>query len=173
MIRELDECIQGNKSGPIVLRPGDRLIPPVEKINLLLQQPDESKERKSGSRRLFPDGPMEAVLESWSMKLLRAVQRRSVSSSVVRNKVPEPVGLQAKPEPFKCVEVLPRVPPRQGVTTVRFPMTFRAFGPLPSLTTPRPLSIETGAPETRPAVRSIRTVILYSPGAMSLARVKS
>ena len=44
MIRELDERIQGNKSGPIVLRPGDRLIPLADKINLILQQRDKSKE---------------------------------------------------------------------------------------------------------------------------------
>jgi len=44
MIRELDERIKGNKSGPIVLRPGDRLIPLVDKINLILQQRDNSKD---------------------------------------------------------------------------------------------------------------------------------
>lgn len=49
IIRELDERIQGSKSGPIVLRPGDRLIPLVDKINLLLQQQDESKEHKAAA----------------------------------------------------------------------------------------------------------------------------
>jgi len=44
MIQELDDRIQGNKTDPIVLRPGDRLIPLVDKINLLLQRRDESKE---------------------------------------------------------------------------------------------------------------------------------
>ncbi len=44
IIRELDERIKGSKSGPIVLRPGDRLIPLVDKINLILQQRDNSKD---------------------------------------------------------------------------------------------------------------------------------
>ena len=49
MIRELDERIQGSKSGPIVLRPGDQLIPLAEKINIVLQQRDESKERQNAA----------------------------------------------------------------------------------------------------------------------------
>ena len=43
MMRELDERIRGNKSGPIVLRPGDRLIPLADKINALIEERDQLK----------------------------------------------------------------------------------------------------------------------------------
>jgi hypothetical protein len=48
MIRELDQRIQGHRSGPIVLRPGDKLIPLVDKINVLLEERDKLKEQCAG-----------------------------------------------------------------------------------------------------------------------------
>lgn len=45
MIRELDQRVLGQKSGPIVLRPGDHLVPLVDKINALLEQRDKLKEQ--------------------------------------------------------------------------------------------------------------------------------
>jgi hypothetical protein len=41
--QELDQCIEGQKSGPIVLRPGDHLIPLVDKINELLMERENLK----------------------------------------------------------------------------------------------------------------------------------
>ena len=49
MIQELGQRIEGSKSGPIMLRPGDQLIPLAEKINIVLQQRDESKERQNAA----------------------------------------------------------------------------------------------------------------------------
>lgn len=43
MTQELDRRIDGQKSGPIVLRPGDQLIPLVDKINVLLEERDNLK----------------------------------------------------------------------------------------------------------------------------------
>jgi uncharacterized iron-regulated membrane protein len=43
MTQELDRRIEGEKSGPIVLRPGDKLIPLVDKINVLLEERDNLK----------------------------------------------------------------------------------------------------------------------------------
>ena len=40
MTQELDRRLEGVKSGPIVLRPGDHLIPLADKINVLLEQRD-------------------------------------------------------------------------------------------------------------------------------------
>ena len=45
--QELDRCIEGQKSGPIVLRPGDHLIPLVDKINGLLQERENLKMMKN------------------------------------------------------------------------------------------------------------------------------
>lgn len=42
--RELEQSIKGERSGPIVLRPGDQLIPLAEKINTLLQERDSLKQ---------------------------------------------------------------------------------------------------------------------------------
>ena len=39
--KELDQRIEGQRSGPIVLRPGDHLIPLVDKINGLLQERED------------------------------------------------------------------------------------------------------------------------------------
>lgn len=44
MIQELDKRIQGQQTGPIVLRPGDRLMPLADKINVLLQGQESSKQ---------------------------------------------------------------------------------------------------------------------------------
>jgi hypothetical protein len=54
MIRELEQRIQGHRSGPIVLRPGDKLIPLVDKINVLLEERDKLKEQSAGE--LTPRG---------------------------------------------------------------------------------------------------------------------
>ena len=43
MTQELDRRMEGQKSGPIVLRPGDQLIPLVDKINVLLEERDNLK----------------------------------------------------------------------------------------------------------------------------------
>ncbi len=43
MTQELDRRIEGQKCGPIVLRPGDQLIPLVDKINVLLEERDNLK----------------------------------------------------------------------------------------------------------------------------------
>ena len=43
MIRELDERVRGNKRGPILLRPGDRLLPLADKINALIEERDGLK----------------------------------------------------------------------------------------------------------------------------------
>ena len=43
MAQELDRRIEGQKSGPIVLRPGDQLVPLVDKINVLLEERDNLK----------------------------------------------------------------------------------------------------------------------------------
>jgi hypothetical protein len=43
MIRELDQRIEGRRTGPIVMRPGDQLIPLVDKINVLLEERDSLK----------------------------------------------------------------------------------------------------------------------------------
>jgi hypothetical protein len=48
MIRELEQRIQGHTSGPIILRPGDKLIPLVDKINVLLEERDKLKEQSGG-----------------------------------------------------------------------------------------------------------------------------
>jgi len=45
--QELDQCIEGQKSGPIVLRPGDHLIPLVDKINGLLEERENFKTVKN------------------------------------------------------------------------------------------------------------------------------
>jgi len=44
IIRELGQRIEGSKSGPIVLRPGDPLNLLADKINLLLQKRENPKE---------------------------------------------------------------------------------------------------------------------------------
>jgi len=44
--QELDRRLEGQKSGPIVLRPGDHLIPLVDKINVLLQERENLKMMK-------------------------------------------------------------------------------------------------------------------------------
>ena len=41
--RELDDRIAGTTSGPITLRPGDQIIPLVDRINMLLQERDDLK----------------------------------------------------------------------------------------------------------------------------------
>jgi membrane protein implicated in regulation of membrane protease activity len=38
IIRELDQQLAGQRTGPIVLRPGDQLIPLADKINVLLEE---------------------------------------------------------------------------------------------------------------------------------------
>ena len=43
MIRELDQRIESGGTGPIILRPGDHLIPLADKINLLLEERDGLK----------------------------------------------------------------------------------------------------------------------------------
>lgn len=43
MIRELDQRIEGRGTGPIILRPGDQLIPLADKINMLLEERDGLK----------------------------------------------------------------------------------------------------------------------------------
>ena len=43
IIHELEQRIEGQESGPIVLRPGDQLIPLVDKINTLLNERDGLK----------------------------------------------------------------------------------------------------------------------------------
>ena len=48
MTQELDRRIEGQKSGPIVLRPGDQPIPLVDKINVLLEERDKLKEQSVG-----------------------------------------------------------------------------------------------------------------------------
>jgi len=57
MTHELDERIQGHRSGPIVLRPGDKLIPLVDKINVLLEEREKLKEKGAGE--LTPRGSHE------------------------------------------------------------------------------------------------------------------
>ena len=37
IIKELDECIEGAKKGPIIIRKGDKFMPLVERINILLK----------------------------------------------------------------------------------------------------------------------------------------
>ena len=58
MMRELDQRIQGHRSGPIVLRPGDKLIPLVDKINMLLEERDRLKGQSVGE--VTPQGPHKA-----------------------------------------------------------------------------------------------------------------
>ena len=43
MIRELDHRIEGLGPGPIILRPGDQLIPLADKINVLLKERENLK----------------------------------------------------------------------------------------------------------------------------------
>ena len=43
MTQELDRRLEGEKRGPIVLRPGDHLIPLVDKINVLLEERENLK----------------------------------------------------------------------------------------------------------------------------------
>ena len=43
MIRELDLRIEGRGTGPIILRPGDQLIPLADKINVLLKERENLK----------------------------------------------------------------------------------------------------------------------------------
>jgi len=43
MIRELDQRIEGRGTGPIILRPGDQLIPLADKINVLLKERENLK----------------------------------------------------------------------------------------------------------------------------------
>lgn len=43
MMLELDKRIEGQQSGPIVLRPGDQLRPLADKINVLLEERDNLK----------------------------------------------------------------------------------------------------------------------------------
>jgi hypothetical protein len=43
MTVELNRRIEGQASGPIVLRPGDQLVPLVEKINVLLEERENLK----------------------------------------------------------------------------------------------------------------------------------
>jgi len=43
MTQELDRRIEGQMTGPIVLRPGDQLIPLVDKINVLIEERDNLK----------------------------------------------------------------------------------------------------------------------------------
>ncbi len=38
IIRELEQQLTGQRTGPIVLRPGDKLIPLADKINILLEE---------------------------------------------------------------------------------------------------------------------------------------
>ena len=44
LTRELDRSLRGERSGPIVLRPGDDLIPLADKINVLLQEREGVKQ---------------------------------------------------------------------------------------------------------------------------------
>ena len=43
MIRELGQRIAGQGTGPIVLRPGDQLIPLADQINVLLKERESLK----------------------------------------------------------------------------------------------------------------------------------
>ncbi len=43
IIRELEQQLTGQRTGPIVLRPGDQLIPRADKINVLLEERQELK----------------------------------------------------------------------------------------------------------------------------------
>ena len=45
--KELDQRIEGQKNGPIVLRPGDHLIPLVDRINGILEERENLKMLKS------------------------------------------------------------------------------------------------------------------------------
>lgn len=44
LTRELESSVRGERSGPIVLRPGDELLPLAEKINVLLQERERVKQ---------------------------------------------------------------------------------------------------------------------------------